>query len=98
MGALKSPDDLRSVRRQRVLKDGKIVTQNLQSVIDCTIRDLSESGARLQCSHQSAVPSEFALLLPSQNTIRDARAVWRRAELIGIVFTGPWRTAPPRKW
>ena len=98
MGASTTQDDLRTVRRQRVLKDGKIVTQNLQSVIDCAVRDISESGARLQCNHQSAVPSEFALLLPSQNTMRDARAVWRRGDLIGIAFTGPWRTAPPRKW
>ena len=55
-GAIRAPggtamayDDKRSARRMRVLKDGKIVTMNNLSVIDCTVRDLSETGARLLC-------------------------------------------------
>ncbi|MBI2719137.1 MAG: PilZ domain-containing protein [Rhizobiales bacterium] len=91
-------DDKRSARRMRVLKDGKIVTMNNRSVIDCAVRDLSETGARLRCQDQAAVPNEFRLLLPHDKTIRDAKVVWRRDDHVGIAFTGPAKLAPPRKW
>ena len=84
--------------RPRVLKTGKIVLNHDWSVIDCTIRDLTELGARLRCSDQVAVPAEFKLLVPSLGTVRPARAVWRSGADIGVVFTGEAKPAPPRKW
>jgi len=84
--------------RSRVLKDGKIVTGILQSVIDCCVRDISATGARLKCVHAATVPNEFKLIMPGDNMMRDARVVWRREELLGIVFTSSPRPAPPRKW
>ncbi len=85
-------------RRSRVLKDGKIVTLNNQSVIDCSVRDRSDSGARIRCAHQAAVPNNFRLMMPGDNTIRDAHVIWRRGDHLGIVFTGEACRAPPRKW
>lgn len=38
----------------RILKDGKIVMMNNWSVIDCCVRDLSATGARIRC--QDLVP------------------------------------------
>lgn len=84
--------------RLRVLKDGKIVTGNFQSVIDCCVRDISSTGARIKCLHAASVPDEFRLMMPGDNTIRDARVVWRRDELLGVIFASPPRPAPPRKW
>ncbi len=84
--------------RSRVLKDGKIVTGALQSVIDCCVRDISATGARLKCLHAASVPNEFKLMLPGENTIRGARVDWRKEELLGIAFTSDPRPAPPRKW
>lgn len=84
--------------RHRVLKDGKIIMLNNWSVVDCCVRDISEMGARIRCSDPGAVPNEFRLLIPSDSTIRDARVVWRREEYCGIVFTGPAKAPPPRKW
>ena len=91
-------DDKRSARRMRVLKDGKIVTMNNLSVIDCTVRDLSDTGARLRCQDQRAVPDEFRLLFPHERSIRPAKVVWRTHDQVGITFTGPAKPAPPRKW
>ena len=85
-------------RRSRVLKDGKIVTLNNQSVVDCCVRDWSQNGARIRCAHQAAVPNDFRLMMPGDNTIRDARVVWRRDDYLGIVFTSEACKAPPRKW
>jgi len=88
----------RVAQRSKALKDGKIVTLNFQSVVDCCVRGISATGARIRCGDQAAVPNEFRLMLPGDNTIREARVVWRRAELLGVVFTSTPRPAPPRKW
>mgnify|MGYP003402947485 FL=1 len=88
----------RVARRQRVLKDGKIVFNQLGSVVDCTIRDLSETGAKLMCKDWRAVPAEFSLVILTDGQIRDARVKWRHSSLIGIEFTSAPRRAPPRKW
>jgi PilZ domain len=90
--------DKRQSVRHRVLKDGKIVMLNNWSVIDCCIRDISETGARIRCSDAASVPDEFRLLIPSDNTIRNAKVVWRRSDQCGVLFTGPPRPPPPRKW
>lgn len=71
---------------------------NNWSVVDCSVRDLSETGARIRCKDQSAVPSDFKLLLLAENRIRDARVVWRKDDQLGLQFTGEWKAAPPRKW
>jgi PilZ domain len=91
-------EERRNGRRQRVLKDGKIVFNLLGSVVDCTIRDLSEFGAKLMCKDWRAVPEEFSLVTLTDGQMRDAQVRWRQGSLIGIAFTGAPRRAPPRKW
>jgi hypothetical protein len=91
-------DDHRRASRHRVLKEGKIVMLNNWSVVDCSVRDLSDTGARIRCKDQSAVPTDFKLLLLAENRIRDARVVWRKDDQLGLQFTGEWKPAPPRKW
>ena len=88
----------RIAKRQRVLKDGKILFTNNLSVVDCTIRDLSETGARIICGDQAAVPSEFRFVTLGDNLIRDAKVMWRRGGELGIRYTSEARRAPPRKW
>jgi hypothetical protein len=91
-------EDKRAARRSRVLKDGKIVSNSLGSVVDCSVRDLSATGARIRCHDQKAVPDEFQLLVQSDNWIRPAKVVWRHNDLTGVQFTGEAKRAPPRKW
>ncbi len=90
--------DKRRAARHRVLKEGKIVLPNNWSVVDCCIRDISETGARIRCKDQRAVPNDFKLLLIAENRIRDAHVVWRRDDQLGLQFIGEWKAAPPRKW
>jgi hypothetical protein len=91
-------EELRIARRQKVLKTGKILAPGNLAVVDCTVRDMSETGARLAVGDQMATPNEFRLVVPTDNIMRDAKVVWRRANLIGITFTSEARRAPPRKW
>ena len=87
-------DDKRRQRRQRVLKDGRIITLDQRSVVNCMVRDLSRTGARLKCGDQVAVPNEFLLQVGHDATMTPAKAMWRRGTDIGIVFTGEPVPAP----
>lgn len=88
----------RSAQRQRVLKQGKILLSNNMTVIDCTLRDLSETGAKLLCGDAGAIPNEFRLVLTAERSMRDAKVMWRRPEMVGIAFTSAPRKAPLLKW
>jgi hypothetical protein len=88
----------RKSARARVLKGAKIVAMKQWTLVDCTVRDMSETGARIVCGDQMAVATEFRFLLPSENSIRDARVIWRRDDAIGIEFTSPKTRAPVRKF
>ncbi len=90
-------ENKRGARRARVLKGAKIVSLDQWSLVDCVVRDLSETGAKIVCGDPIAVANRFRFMLPSDNSIRDARVVWRRDDLIGIEFTSPKTKAPARK-
>lgn len=87
----------RAAHRQRVLKSAKIVSMNQWSLIDCTVRDMSETGAKLMVADPMTIPNLCRFLLPADNTIRDARVAWRRDGSVGIEFIGEKEKAPMRK-
>ena len=88
----------RTTRRQRVLKQGKMVLANNITVVDCTIRDLSPTGARLLCGDPGVIPNEFRLVFIAERQMRDVKVVWRRPEELGVHFTSELRRAPLLKW
>ena len=83
--------------RRKVLKGAKIVMDNWTN-IDCQIRDVSETGAKLLCDSALNIPEEFRLVQLSENTIRGAKVVWRKSQSLGINFTSDAMTAPVRKY
>lgn len=72
--------------RQRVLKSGKIIYGGGSIVVDCTIRNLSATGARLQVPTSVAIPDRFEFAEAAAGTRRPATVVWRRGALMGIRF------------
>ena len=90
-------DEQRTTKRQRVLKKGLIVLANNSSTIDCTIRNMSDEGAKILCGDQYAVPNEFRFVTLSDNLVREAKVIWRRGDQIGISFSGGTRPLPQRK-
>ena len=91
-------DNKRGLPRARVLKSAKIVALNNWSLVDCVIRDISKTGAKIICKDQAAVANEFRFFVPSDNTICYAKVVWRRDDLLGIEFTSEQTRAPARKF
>ena len=74
-------DNNRIAPRHRVLKVARIEFGS--SVFDCTIRNLSETGAALDVS-PVGLPAEFILV--AEGFRRSCKVVWRKEKRIGVTF------------
>jgi hypothetical protein len=74
----------RAAPRHRVLKAGTISFGG--SAIDCTVRNLSETGAAIEVVTPLFIPDRFTLIIPSDQTKRPCHIVWRRERRIGLAF------------
>ena len=91
------PQPPRITVRHRTLKEAKVVLSDW-TAIDCVLRDLSDTGARIEFGGSTDLPKEFRLLVVSTKTLFPAVCVWQRGLSAGLRFTGPGKAAPPRKW
>ena len=74
----------RSAPRHRVLKAGTIEFRG--AGIDCTVRNLSETGAALEVASPLGIPAEFDLVVMAEHSRRHCRVVWRKEKRIGVAF------------
>ena len=86
----------RGAHRQRTLKEARVLLSD-SSTINCTVRDISEGGARIAFGDAFSLPQEFRLLLVSTNTIVPVKLLWQRGKIAGVGFTGPEEPAHARK-
>lgn len=75
----------RATIRHRVLKGGRIVTNAGYSTYDCTVRSLSDGGARLKIASSVGVPDSFELVMDDGRKF-DCQVAWRTALEIGAKF------------
>lgn len=75
----------RTVQRRPTLKGGRIVFNGGRSTIDCTVRNLSNKGAKLQVSSVVGIPDTFDLLL-NNSARQPCRVVWRTLKELGVEF------------
>ncbi|MHB2209735.1 PilZ domain-containing protein [Methylobacterium sp. CM6257] len=76
-------DNKRETIRRRVLLAGKVLLPG-GGVIDCTLRDRSESGARIKVQSVIGIPDEFRLLVEPTGETVQAKVAWRRPNEIGV--------------
>ncbi len=99
MSASPEADERRAARRQRVLKRGKIVAAaSLDSSIDVTIRDMSETGAKLKLQAPMILPTFFDVVIVTDNLLYPSRLAWQRSELVGVSVTGPPKPVHLRRY
>jgi hypothetical protein len=55
-------------------------------VLECVIRDLSATGARIQMGETFGVPSRFTMSISGETTRIEASLRWRNARNIGLSF------------
>ena len=68
----------------RVLKDGSIEFGG--GIIDCTVRNLSETGAALEVTSPIGIPDHFNLVLSGDGRLAPCHVVWRKEKRIGVTF------------
>jgi hypothetical protein len=65
------------------------------TAIDCTIRDISTTGARLIFQHPTILPRTFRPQFADQD--QRVTVMWRRGLQAGVRFQAPIRANIPRK-
>ena len=78
-------DEQRITVRQRVLKRGTIEFGG--GAIDCTVRNISTTGAALEVTSPIGIPVRFTLVMEGNRL--PCRIVWRKERRIGIAFEEP---------
>ncbi|KRP96182.1 MULTISPECIES: PilZ domain-containing protein [Bradyrhizobium] len=77
-------DERRDKARHRVLKAGTIEFGG--GAIDCTVRNLSDTGAALDVASPVGIPDHFTLFVQADGTHRTCTVVWRKEKRIGVRF------------
>ena len=72
--------------RKQVLLTSKIVYGDGAFVFDCTIRDISATGARITLAQGRTIPDEIYLLDMSNRMAYQAKVVSERASGFGLKF------------
>ena len=70
--------------RHRVLKSAFIVTSEKAPKLECTVRNISGTGAAVQVSTTFGLPQTFELIVDGVR--RRCRVVWRKDNKIGVTF------------
>jgi hypothetical protein len=74
----------RIATRHRVLKRGVLTFGG--GGIDCTVRSLSATGARVDVESPVGVPEEVTLVIETEKFARRCRPVWKKEKQIGLAF------------
>ncbi|MBI3700016.1 MAG: PilZ domain-containing protein [Afipia sp.] len=74
----------RNAPRHRVLKGGTISFGG--AGIDCTVRNMSDSGAGLDVAEIEKIPPSFKLAIAADNLLRRCQMVWSKGRRVGVKF------------
>ena len=92
--------DRRRSSRERACLPGKIITGAAGRPVDCTIVDISATGARLAIPPESCIdakgrnvlPSKICLVFDGKCTNVDCIKVWCTTNEVGVQFCSMFRT------
>jgi PilZ domain len=94
MATTMTAENKRVAARQRVIKAAKIISLDRSTMTDCSVKNVSATGAQLMVENQTVVPKEFYFLQVKENQMCAAKVVWRRDKLVGIHFTSDMGPPP----
>ncbi len=82
--AVNARAEKRTETRHRVFKSGVISFDG--AGIDCTVRNISGSGAQLEVARTDNIAPSFKLAIAADNFLRRCRLVWNAGRRIGVKF------------
>lgn len=77
--------DRRAQPRKKVRKIGRVLYNDSQAMIDCTILDISEGGAKLEFANRQVLPRIFSLQLDDGSVTR-CEVRWAKDNFFGVRF------------
>jgi hypothetical protein len=90
------PADRRDSARVKSLLRGCIYFNDRSAAADCLVRDISDTGARLELSETVVIPYLVDLYIPKREETLRASVQWRHGDLVGIAFIGPGDAGDPK--
>jgi PilZ domain len=85
----------RKSARQKSFLRGCIYFNNRHSALDCLVRDISPSGARLIFSDTVTIPDVVDLYVPHKEKTLRAQVHWRHGDEVGVGFGRAAQAVPP---
>jgi hypothetical protein len=76
----------RALPRGRTFWKGTILFPGGLRSIECTVRNFTPKGARLDCGAVVDIPDHFELKIPQRGETFACHVVWRRSPEIGVGF------------
>lgn len=81
-----SPENKRRAPRRRALLSGKIAYHNGSFTIPCTIRDISDIGARVRIAEGQVLPTQVFLIDVREGCAYDSVTKWQSRPDAGLEF------------
>jgi hypothetical protein len=91
------PHDARVALRRRVLKAGVVASNDRHLTMNCTVRDVSDTGARLRVEGSLSAPDTFELIIEIDGLEASCEVVWRSKSEVGVRFLGAPRMVATRR-
>ena len=85
----------RIATRQKSFLQGRVYFNNRRSSIDCLVRDVSPTGARLKFAGAVTTPELLELYIPNKEESFRAQVQWHRGDEIGVAFIREEAEAAP---
>ncbi len=85
-GDLSPPHERRDSPRRKTRFKAVIVFGHDRSTATCMVRDMSETGARLDVGPALDLPSRFHLIWTADRAVLEVEAVWRSPGEVGVAF------------
>lgn len=85
-GDIQLRSERRPHKRRRMLLGGVVVFGGGACAFDCSIRNLSETGAKIVCAKGVQLPASFHLILVRDRIVCDAQLSWRQDDAYGVAF------------
>jgi len=78
--------DKRSGPRRRVLLSDMLVFDGGARTVNCSVRDLSDSGAKIELGGVELLPRSLWLIEMRAGVARECRVTWARGRQLGLEF------------
>jgi PilZ domain len=93
----KSDGEQRRALRRRVLKAGLVAYNERHSTLSCTVRDISDTGARVRVDGSVSAPDTFELIIQIDGLEASCEVVWRNGNEVGVRFLGAPRMVAAKR-